>query len=139
MVVSIAYHYVSEMDNWKTIIDVYLEEAQETEEFLNEVLQYNTIPKLAAKVEHRLNALHLIRQELLAQRAAVNQLEGDMYKDHMPIGNEMISWEMEHHLKKLRKKMHKLEKDYLEIKYDCSDFLARTISKQHKKAEDAYS
>ena len=132
----IAVYYINELDDWKKTIDLQLKEIEESKEWLNEILQFNTVLKLAAKVEHYLNTLLLLQQNLLYIKYNIQTLELKLYKEERPVENEMVTEDLKKHQNELRSKMHRTEKEYLDIKYSCDEFLAETVIEQNKKKKN---
>jgi hypothetical protein len=137
MISSIAGYYMDELDEWKEAIDLHLEEINELEEWLNQVFRSNTITHLAAKVEHYMNQLLLSDENLKALRLQMKGMEKDLLKDQAPIGNELLSEQSKQHQKELRKVLYKLEKELLDIRYNCDEFLAETITLQNKNGSNS--
>jgi len=132
MTSSIAEYYLDELYDWKTAIDLYVEEIDDAEEWLKDVLRFNTIPDLASKVEKHINQLFMSKQNLLYLRTFVQSFEKQLYKKHAPVNNENITEEQKEKQKQLRKDMHNVEKEYLEVKYNCDDFLAYAVAIQNR-------
>lgn len=129
---SIASYYVSELDNWKESINLHFEEMNEADEWLNEIIHYNTVPKLAAKVEHHLNQLMICRQMFDDLNDDILLLENKISIDDRPIAVTALSEDMVEQQKLLRNNIYKAEKQLLEVKYECNQFLADTMNAQKK-------
>jgi hypothetical protein len=136
MISSIAGYYMDELDEWKEAIDLHLEEINELEEWLNQIIRSNTITHLAAKVEHYMNQLLLSGQNLKALRERMEEAERPLFIDQAPINNALLTETSKHHQKELRKTLYSLEKELLDIRYNCDEFLAETITAQNIKSSD---
>jgi hypothetical protein len=134
MISSIAGYYMDELDEWKEVIDLHLEEINELEEWLNQIIHTNTVTHLAAKVEHYMNQLLLSDQNLKALRVQMEEAENLLLKDQAPIDNEFLTEASKDHQKRLRKVLYSLEKELLEIRYNCDEFLTDAIMAQNKKS-----
>ena len=132
---SIAEYYINELDDWKDLVDFNLEEIDELEEWLQEILNYDSLPILAATVEHNLTQLVLLKQNLHQLKDEMQSLEGKLYKGQTPVDNETVTEEISKHQNSLRDSMNSIEKQYLDIKYACDRFVADTIVSQSKKKE----
>ena len=55
MTTSIADYYLYELYDWKGAADLYTEEIDESEEWLEILLKLDSVPPFAAKVEHYLD------------------------------------------------------------------------------------
>jgi hypothetical protein len=133
MVTSIAEYYMEELEDWKNIIALHLHEIDELEEWLNIILQYDTVPMFEAKGEHYLNQFHLFKQNWLKLRKTIETLEARLLTDERPIENKLVSDELKAEQKELRNKMRNIEKDYIDTKYDCDDFVAETVTTRSAK------
>jgi hypothetical protein len=132
MTTSIAEYYLNEFYDWKSAVDLYIEEIEESEEWLETLVKFDTVPAFAAKVEHYLNQLFLSKENLLKLRSAVNSAERKLYKDQTPLSNETVTDELKIQQKQLREEVHRIEKEYLELKYERDAFLADAIEIQNR-------
>lgn len=135
MASSIAEYYTNELDNWKDAILLHLERISESEERLNEILRYNTIPNLAANVEHHLNLLFLSRQNLLSLDRRITSFQQKLISERAPVKDELVTEDVKKQQKELRTAMYKTEKEYLETKYANDDFIDQTVNRQNKKTD----
>ena len=135
MATSIAEYYTNELDDWKDSIHLNLERISESEERLNEILHFNTIPNLAANVERYLNELFLARQNLLDLDNQVTSLEKKLYNKEAPVRDELVTDELKKLQKSLRESVYKAEKEFLELKYVIDAFIAQVVNAQIKKTD----
>lgn len=133
MTTSIAEYYLDELYDWRTSIDLYVEQISDAEGSLKDIVRFNTIPDLAAKVEHFLSQLFISKQNLLYLKTFVQSFERKLYREHTPVSNESITEDLKEKQNQLRKDMHSVEKEYLEVKYNCDQFLAYAVTIQSKK------
>lgn len=133
MTTSIAEYYLDELYDWRTSIDLYVEQISDAEGSLKDIVRFNTIPDLAAKVEHFLSQLFISKQNLLYLKTFVQSFERKLYREHAPVSNESITEDLKEKQNQLRKDMHSVEKEYLEVKYNCDQFLAYAVTIQSKK------
>jgi hypothetical protein len=127
---TITSYYISELDKWKDAINLHFEEMNDADEWLNEVLHYNTVPKLAAKVEHHLNQIMLCRQLFDDLNDDILLIENKVSKDNVPLPAEEIVTGIMNQQNVLRENIYKAEKQLLEVKYECNQFLADTMNVQ---------
>ena len=130
MKTSVAEYYLDELTGWRDSINFHIEEIDESEERLREVLHFNTIPKLAASTEHFLTLLTLSRQNFFSIKNKITELEAKLEEDGRPIGNELLNDNLKRVQKELRINKHSLEKEYLDVKFSCDEFLADTLNVQ---------
>lgn len=126
----IASYYVSELDSWKASIERHFEEMNEVDEWLNEVIHYNSVPKLAAKVEHHLNQVMICRQVFDDLNDDISMLEKKMSKDEKSNPAIASDAQLSEQQKLLRTTIYQAEKQLLEVKHACSQFLADTMNAQ---------
>ena len=137
MPTSIAEYYINELNDWEDAIALHTEEIEQLEEWLKEVLRNNTVVNLAGKVEHYLNNLFLTKQNLGILKTKILKGEEKLYTGEIPIGNEDITEEIKQNQNEFRKNLYSLERQYLDIKFECEDFLATTVTKQNKKENNS--
>ena len=132
MTTSIAEYYLNELYDWKSANDLYIEEVEESEEWLELLLKFDTVLAFAAKVEHHLNQLFLSKENLLQLRSGNQSDEKRLYKDQTPVFDEFITDEIKIQHKQLRLEVHRIEKEYLDTKYERDAFLADAIEIQNR-------
>ena len=137
MPTSIAEYYINELNDWEDAIALHTEEIEQLEEWLKEVLRNNTVVNLAGKVEHYLNNLFLTKQNLGILKTKILKGEEKLYTGEIPIGNEDITEEIKQNQNEFRKNLYSLERQYLDIKFECEDFLATTVTKQNRKENNS--
>ena len=131
MATSIAEFYINELDDWEDSIQLHLERISESEERLNEILRYNTIPNLAANVEHHINQLFLLRQNLADIDRQISFLQQKLYKEEAPVRDDLVTDEVKRQQNELRDNVYKVEKESLEVKHASDVFIASTIHEQN--------
>src|SRR5574337_2035950 len=114
MTTSIAEYYLNELSDWRSAINLYIEEIDDSEEWLQTLVNLDTVPAFAAKVEHYLNQLFLSKENLFVLRSVIQSAERKLYKDQIPVLNEAISDDVKAQHKQLREEMHRIEKEYLD-------------------------
>ena len=126
---TIAEYYSEELVEWSRNIDFHNEEMNEFEERLKEVIQRNSILDIAAKVEHYQDQLNSVSKKLFALHEELYQQETKLKTDSTLVDNSLISAEMEKQQNALRRRMQAAEKEYIDVKYACYDFLSGTLKK----------
>jgi hypothetical protein len=132
MTTSIAEYYIEELEDLKKSIDFHIPEIEDAQEWLQRIIAGNTIPKLAAMVEHYANILNLCRLNYVYLKGRIQSLSACLLKDDMPLENGMITDDLKKMQSELRANMFGIEKEYLEIKYNANVFLSDTITRQNK-------
>lgn len=129
---SLASYYSNELDEWRDVLHSHVQEIEEFEVWLNEVLQHNTVPNLAAKTEHFFAAFAGQRRQFELLAGQVYGLQTQLVKDDQPIEDELITPAIEDSHKALREQMLQSEKKFLDLKYQCHQFLSDTLGRQSK-------
>lgn len=132
MTTSIAEYYLNELYDWKAAVDLYIEEIDESEEWLETLLKLDTMPEFAAKVEHYLDQVFLSKEDLLNLRSAIQSAERRLYKDQIPLFNAFVTDDIKTQHKQLRAEVHSIEKEYLDTKYERDAFLADAVEIQNR-------
>lgn len=131
MPLSIAEYYLDEIYTWRDALIFHLEESEELREFLQEILQLNSVPGLALMAEHQLSAMFNIREVLHALRAEGERLQKALQQQQRPISNQEITPQMKQDQRNLRARMLAAEKEFLDTRYKCNEFIAEAVSQQH--------
>lgn len=130
---SIAEFFIQELEEWRDSIQYYLGEIDELEEQLQVLLQLNTVPGLAARVEQYLNDLHATRLNFLARNRSLEGMESKLFRQQVPVENEWVTADVKRQHQEMRTGIHKLILEYLGLKLPIREFLADTLDKQNKK------
>lgn len=130
MTSSLASYYSNELEEWKDVINLHVQEIEEFEVWLNEVLQHNTVPNLAAQTEHFFTSFAGQRHRFETLAGQIYGLQDQLVKDDEPVGDELITPDIENTHNTLREKMLETEKAFLDLKYSCHKFISDTLGKQ---------
>jgi hypothetical protein len=130
----ISEYYINELENWQDSIDLHLEQASGAEALLNEILHYNTVPQLAANVQHYINQLFVSMQKLMDLDKRIIAAKEKLAIKKAPVSDKWVNDNLIQ-LKEIRMDMYTIEKESLETKYAIDDFIAQVIAKQNKAAD----
>jgi len=119
-------YYNEELINWDATISFYEKESTEIETKLLGVIQQNTIPDRALKAEQFLNQLALLYSELHAVSNQMYRQNNNLRKDDNVIDDNAITPKIKNDQNALRGRMQALEKNFVDLKYACYNFLAGT-------------
>lgn len=133
--ISPAEFCLNELADWKDSIILNLEKIEKLQAGMKEVLLFNTEADLSNSVKQHLYELILFRQNLTHLKSSILSLELKLYKDQASF-TDVVAEDLKRQQNELRKNMHSLEKEYLDIKYDCDYFLAETIARQKKDSDN---
>lgn len=129
MATTIAKHYADELVDWSRTIAFYNQEAVEFGIKLAEVIQRNSIPHIAERVEEQQDKLDAVMNKLNGLHIQMQQQETLLKTDSTFIDDTLINTETEKKQSELRLRMLKAEKEYIDTKYACTDFLSGTLKK----------
>lgn len=132
MINSISHYYLDELEGWKDSIDFYFEETEELKDLLEEILQLDTVPNLAESVDYYLGQLSSVQDKLLSIKTAMRPLVKKLSSDPSLAHSQPLTEEQRKNQKETRSNMHRMEKEYVDIKYACQEFIAQVIDKQTK-------
>ena len=131
MNILIAEYFTDEINGWINTVDFHLEESEGIDERLNQILHYNTVPKLAATVEHNLTELQIGKQSLMSLKNEIRKQEATFYSENKLIENGKITETQRELQKKLRDNLRLAEKQFLDIRYSCDEFITETVCSQN--------
>jgi len=126
---SVSEYYITELADWNRSIDFYDTEIADMEDKLNEIIHQNTIPNLAANTERFLNSMDVQRNIFLVIQHLIQQQETRLYKNDNPEENAEITTETKDEQNSIRDKMQSAEKNYIDAKYGCYNFLSGLLNK----------
>ena len=129
MATSLAKYYMNELVDWNRAIASYLEELNEFELKLGEVIQRNTIPDIAAKVEDQQNKLNQVSGKFHSLPGLIQQQKIVLKTDNAFIEDALLTAETEKQQNELRRIMQQTEKEYIQKKHECNNFLSGTMKK----------
>ena len=129
MATSKAEYFIDEMTDWKRTIAFHVNEIYGLTIRLAEVIQRNSIPDIAAKVEKHQHKLNDISNTFQRLQILLRRQEASLKTDANLIDDSQIKTETEEFQNDLRKKVHEIEKKFIDTKNDCRSFLAGIYSK----------
>ncbi|MGE5106671.1 MAG: hypothetical protein ACM3H8_03950 [Sphingobacteriales bacterium] len=126
---TIAVYYTDELMEWKRLITFYNVEMAELENKLAEVIQRNTIPNIAVKVENHQDKLNAASEKFSWLEIQIQQQEAALKTNSTLIDDTLINTETEKRQNELRRNMQQVEKEYIDARYECHNFLSGTLKK----------
>ena len=122
-------HFADELTEWNESLVFYTEEIKAFTHKLGEVIRRNSIIGIAEKVEAHQIRLNQIAEKFHKLQKLIHQQELALKMDDSLIDDSMISRESEKQQVDLRVKMQDIEKEYIDIKFDCYHFMAGVLRK----------
>jgi hypothetical protein len=126
---TIAEYYLDELIDWNDSINFYIGEIAVFEQKLVEIIRRNTITDIAKKVEVELAKFIALLEKFNRLQINIQKQNAALQTDEELIENLSISIETEKLENELRNKMKALEKEYIDVKFDCYNFLSGTLKK----------
>lgn len=129
MATTIAQYFTDEMVDWQQSISFYREELNELGQKLFEVIRRNTIVDIAARAGVHQSLLDEISYKFSKLQLEIELQEAKLKTDSTLVDNTLINNETENHQAELRRKMRATEKEFIDVKFECYNFLYRTLKK----------
>jgi hypothetical protein len=129
MPTNIAEYYISELLDWNNAIIFYNEEMEEIEQKLEEVINRNSIVGIADKVEVQQTLINEVSDKFYKLQNEIQEQSSTLQSDGKLKDDALISNGYELQQFEIRQKMNKVEKEYIDKKLDCYNFLSATLKK----------
>ncbi|GAB2806562.1 hypothetical protein [Ferruginibacter profundus] len=127
---NIATFYVDELSDWTDAIAFYNNEIHDFEKKLSDVISRNSIPHIANKVEVQQSKLNMVTEKFQELQTEMEQQHRLLKTNSSLIDDHLINNETAKRQNELRRKMQAAEREYVDVKFDCYDFLSGTLKKQ---------
>jgi hypothetical protein len=127
MATTIAEYYIAELLDWNNAIIFYNEEMEEIEQKLAEVISRNSIVGIAEKVEFQQTLLNNVSDKFYKLQNEIQEQSGSLQSDGKLKEDALISNDYELKQFEIRQKMNIVEKDYIDKKLNCYNFLSATL------------
>lgn len=129
MPTTIAEYYSVELVDWNDSIQHYNEELDNIESRLEEVIRRNSIIGIAEKVEAHQTLINEVSDKLYALLLDFKKQEAAIKKNNTFIDDSLINDEIENKQADLRHQMQVAEKEVIDVKFDCYNFLSGILKK----------
>jgi hypothetical protein len=129
MPTTIAEYYSDELVDWNDSIQHYNEELDGLERKLEEVIRRNSIIGIAEKVEAHQFLINQVSDKFYALLLECKKQEDAIKKDNTFLDDSLIDRKIENQQAELRQQMQAAEKEVIDVKYDCYNFLSGIIKK----------
>jgi peptidoglycan hydrolase CwlO-like protein len=127
MPTTIAEYYTDELINWNDTIIFYNEEMNYLTQQFAEVIQRNSIEGIAKKVEAHQDQLNGLSDKFYKLQIQIDEQKNALKTDSTYIDNGLIDEQIERRQLELRNKMRAAEKEYIDVKFTCDNFLSGTL------------
>lgn len=129
MATTISQHYSDELLDWEESIDFYNEEMDEIEQKMLDVIRRNSIVGIAKKVNDHQILLQQLSDKFDRLQEEIKQQEAELKMDSTLVDDAFINYETEKLQAELRSKMQAAEKEYIDVKFECYNFLSETLKR----------
>lgn len=126
---TIASFYSEELMDFNNTIDFYYKEIEDFTNKLGEVISRNSIVGIADKVETQQLLLNDLFEKFKKINTEILQQQKALKTDSTFIDNNLIEAKLEKRQLDLRRKMHFAEKEFIDVKFGCYNFLSGTLKK----------
>lgn len=127
MATTLAQHYTDELTDWDEFITFYNEEMGVLNQKLVDVIRRNCIIGIAEQVEAKQILLNSLSDKFDKLHEEIQQQEAELKTDNTYIEDSLINYETEKMQTELRMEMQAAEKEYIDVKFDCYNFLSKTL------------
>jgi hypothetical protein len=121
---TIAEYYLDELIDWNESINFYIDEIAVFEQKLVAIISRNTIADIGKKVEVELAKFTTLLKKFNRLQIDIQKQNTLLQTDTNLVDNSLISNETEKIEDDLRNNMKVLEKEYIDVKFDCYNFIS---------------
>ena len=130
MSTTISEYYLDELERANRQVVAYRREIFELESKLAAVIRRNSIPGLAALVEQQQDKLNRVSKKFDLLQVQFHQQQAALKTDDKFVDDSLIKTQTEVQQNELRQLMQACEKEYVDAKHDCSNFLSGLFKKR---------
>jgi hypothetical protein len=131
MATTISEYYTDELLDWNNSIVFYKNEMDEFTQKLGEVIRRNSIVGIAERVEEHQTLLNKVGDKFYRIQIEIQQQGQALKSDSTLLDDSLINTETEKRQVELRSKMQAAEKEYIDVKFTCYNFLSGTLKKKN--------
>jgi hypothetical protein len=124
-----AGYFIDEIIDWRRTIAFHTDEISNLTARLAELIQRNSIPNLAAKVEKQQDKLNDLSKKFSGLLLLLRRQEDMLKTDSKLLDDSQIKTETETYQKDIRRMLHDTEKESIDVKNNCRSFLAGFYNK----------
>lgn len=131
MATTISEYYTDELLDWNNSIVFYKNEMDEFTQKLGDVIRRNSIVGIAERVEEHQTLLNKVGDKFYRIQIEIQQQGQALKSDSTLLDDRLINTETEKRQVELRSKMQAAEKEYIDVKFTCYNFLSGTLKKKN--------
>ena len=130
MATTLAQYFTNELQDWNRTIAFYSAEIDGLTTKLNEVVRRNSIPHIATLAEAQQDKLNAVLNNFYRLQLQFRQQESKLRTDSTLVDDSFVKEDIEDRQKGLRTKMAQAEKECVDIRADCQNFLLKMFKKR---------
>lgn len=125
---TIAEFYIDELSNWNKTIVFINEEMDGFEKKLADTIRRNSIVGIADMVEKHQLEFNEVSDKFYRFQIELEQQLNTLKKNNILLENKNIDNGIKKKQSELRNKMKDIEKEYIDLKFNCNAFLSSTLN-----------
>jgi hypothetical protein len=122
-------YFLDELNSWVNTIQLHKSQKELLDRNLEDVVRRNSLIDIAAKVEAHQILLNEVSIKIQTLEERIHQQEKLLKPENVLIEDGLLTPEMEQIQTELRQHTLNAEKEFIDIKYYCHDFLSDTLKK----------
>ncbi len=122
-------YFLGELNSWLNTIQLHKDQKVLLDRNLEDVVRRNSLIDIAAKVEAHQILLNEVAIKLKDLEERIHHQELTLKPENTLIEDASLTTEMEQGQTELRQNTLAAEKEFIDIKYYCHDFLSDTLKK----------
>ena len=129
MLKKIASFYNEELNSWIDAINYIFIEIAELEKRLEDIVSRNSIVDIAAKVEVHQLILNKSKGKCVSLKDEFLKQKAMLIVNKKLLADNMVTKEIEKSMRDYSLKIKQLEKQFIDVKYICNEFLSDMLKK----------
>jgi hypothetical protein len=124
---NVARYFLDEIEEWRRDIETINDEIVTIEKKLEAIVRQNSITGIAAATEAHQSLLDAQMRQFDVLHDEFNRQEVILSPGQEPVDNDALLQTLRERQNELREKMKTAEKEYLDIKFSCHDFVSQML------------
>ncbi len=124
---NVARYFLDEIEKWRKDIETINDEIVTIEKKLEAIVRQNSITGIAAATEAHQSLLDAQLRQFDVLHEEFNRQEVILSPGEEPVDNDALLQTLRERQNELREKMKTAEKEYLDIKFSCHDFVSQML------------
>lgn len=121
-----AVHYYDELSEWEQTCSLYNHEFNELDTKLSVLIRQNHAPHFVENAKYFMEELEALKHDLRTSTFDMYYQEDHLKKDRAFVMDSEIPNSIDYKQQEFREKMKVVEKKFIDLKYSCYNFIARS-------------